>query len=117
MRPCAIQAARPEPIAIEIENTARNTVTTSSVAPSTDFTSGGISESATAPTSQNQLVVRLPHHRRLSIQRSFSSAPVERAMFGSTWRVGAPCPVHGISRLDPQQASANTTINVANQPG
>ncbi len=64
MRPCAIQAARPEPIAIAIEKTARNTVTTSSVPPSTVFTSGGISDSATAPTSQNQLVTRPPHHRR-----------------------------------------------------
>ncbi len=64
MRPCAIQAARPEPIAIEIEKIARNTVTTSSVAPSMVFTSGGISESTTAPTSQNQLVTRPPHHSR-----------------------------------------------------
>ena len=55
-------------------------MTTSSVAPSTLFTSGGISESTTAPTSQNQLVTRPPHHRRLSLHRSLSSEPVERAM-------------------------------------
>ena len=56
MRPAASQAARPEPTAIEIEKMARQVVTTSSSPPSTFFTSGGISESATAPTSQNQLV-------------------------------------------------------------
>jgi hypothetical protein len=113
MRPCAIQAASSEPIAIEIEKTARYAVTTSSLAPSTPLTSGGISESATAPVSQNQLVVRLPHHNRLSTHKSFKSEPVERAMFGSMVRLGAPCPVRGMSRLDPQQASENTTISVA----
>ena len=86
---------------------------TSGAEPSTLLTSGGISESATAPVSQNQLVVRLPHHSRLSVHRSLSSAPVERAMFGSMVRFGAPCPVRGMSRLDPQQANENTTIIVA----
>ena len=70
MRPCASQAASSEPTAIAIEKIARYAVTTSSVAPSTVFTSGGISDSTTAPTSQNQLVTRPPHHSRLSIHRS-----------------------------------------------
>ena len=61
MRPGASQAARPEPIAIEIEKMARQTVTTSSTPPRMFFTIGGSSESATAPTSQNQLVTSAPH--------------------------------------------------------
>ena len=72
MRPAASQAARPEPIAIEIEKTARQVVTTSSSPPSTFFTSGGINERATAPTSQNQLVTIAPHSRRRSSRRYFS---------------------------------------------
>ena len=89
-------------------------MTTSSVPPSTFFTSGGISDSTTAPTSQNQLVTRPPHHRRWSLHRSFSSAPVERAMLGSTSRFGAPWPVRGMSRLEPQQSSAKTMISAPN---
>src|SRR5215831_13361947 len=62
IRPAASQAASPEPMAIETEKIARQVVTTSSLPPSTFFTSGGISESATAPTSQNQLVTSAPHN-------------------------------------------------------
>ena len=67
MRPAESHAARPEPTATATENTARNMVTTSSVPPSTVFTSGGSSDSTTAPTSQNQLVTSAPHHSRWSL--------------------------------------------------
>ena len=69
MRPADRHAARPEPTATAIENTARNAVTTSSVPPSTVFTSGGSSDITTAPTSQNQLVTSAPHHSRRSERR------------------------------------------------
>src|SRR5664279_5675599 len=62
MRPAESQAARPDPTATATENTARKVVTTSSEPPSTVFTSGGRSDSTTAPTSQNQLVTSAPHH-------------------------------------------------------
>jgi hypothetical protein len=78
MRPAAIQAARPEPTATAIENTARNSVTTSSVPPSTFLTSGGMIDSTTAPTSQNQLVTSAPHHSRRSDRRCLIRRPVER---------------------------------------
>ena len=55
MRPLASHEARPEPTAMPTEKTARRTVTTSSVASSRFLTSGGRSDSVTAPTSQNQL--------------------------------------------------------------
>ena len=87
-------------------------MTTSSLAPSTDLTIGGISESTTAPTSQNQLTTSEPHHSRGSRRSSPSSEPVERAMFGSTRNSGAPWPVRGIKRLAPQQKNENTTIIV-----
>ena len=118
MRPAASQAARPEPIAIEIEKIARQAVTTSSSPPSTFLTSGGISESATAPTSQNQLVTSAPHQQpRILAQelqavrgsrRGCSSAPRDRA---------PPVPVRGMSRLEPQHSSENTIISVANWTG
>src|SRR5262245_63240802 len=72
IRPAASQAASPEPMAIETEKIARQVVTTSSLPPSTFFTSGGISESATAPTSQNQLVTSAPHQDRKSTRLNSS---------------------------------------------
>src|SRR5258707_1456213 len=99
IRPAASQAASPEPMAIEIEKIARQVVTTSSLPPSTFLTSGGISESATAPTSQNQLVTSAPHHSRGSSRRKFSNPTVERRTFFCTFKSGAACPVVVISRL------------------
>ena len=64
MRPLASHEARPEPTAIPTENTARSTVTTSSVASSRFFTSGGRIDSVTAPTSQNQDTMTPPRHSR-----------------------------------------------------
>ena len=117
MRPAASQAASPEPIAIEIEKTARQVVTTSSLPPSTFFTSGGISESATAPTSQNQLVTSAPHHSRGSSRRNFNNPPVDLRIFFSTSRSGAASPVRGMNRLAPQHISENTIISNAKWAG
>ena len=58
------RTASPEPSAMPIEKTARRAVTTSSVPPSTFFTSGGSSESVTAPTSQNQDTITPPRQSR-----------------------------------------------------
>ena len=88
MRPAASQAARPEPIAIEIEKMARKAVTTSSLPPSTFFTSGGISESTTAPTSQNQLVTSAPHQQPPVFRRCLSSAGGESARCWDDHEVG-----------------------------
>ena len=89
MRPAASQAASPEPIAIEIEKIARQAVTTSSVPPSTFFTSGGISESATAPTSQNQLVTNAPHQMRAVLaQVPAAGRRSSAAMFGRITEIG-----------------------------
>ena len=90
---------------------------TSSVPPSTDFTSGGSNDSTTAPTSQNQLVTSAPHSSRSSVRRCCSSRMVDAAMLRDTTRSGAPSPVRGISRLDPQHSSANTIIMPANDAG
>ena len=117
MRPAASQAASPEPTAIEIEKIARQAVTTSSLPPSTFLTRGGISESATAPTSQNQLVTSAPHHSRGSSRRNFSRPAVDARMFFCTTRSGAACPVRGMSRLAPQHMSENTIIRKAKWEG
>ena len=117
IRPAASQAASPEPTAIEIEKTARQVVTTSSLPPSTSFTKVGISDSATAPTSQNQLVTMAPHHRRGSSRRNRSSPLVEDSTFFWMVRPGAASPVRGISRLAPQHMSENTIISSANRAG
>src|SRR3984893_11299885 len=108
MRPAASQAARPEPSATETVKMARQLVTTSASAPSAVVTRGGISDSATAPTSQNQLVTSAPHQSRGSSRRKFSKPTVETSTF--LWRVkwGAPSPVGGIKRLQPQHKSENT---------
>ena len=60
MRPCASQAASAEPTATATEKIVRKTVTTLSVPPMLKVTSGGNSDSTSAPTSQNQLVTRRP---------------------------------------------------------
>jgi len=73
MRPLASQAAKPDPIAMATENTARNAGTTSSAPPSAFLTSGAKSVVTTAPTSQNQLTTRPPHHSRGSRWRSRTS--------------------------------------------
>ena len=117
IRPAASQAASPEPMAIETEKTARQVVTTSSLPPSTFLTSGGISESATAPTSQNQLVTSAPHHSRGSSRRKFSNPTVERRTFVWILRSGAACPVGGMSRLAPQHSNENTIIRNAKWAG
>src|SRR5262249_60647349 len=86
MRPAASQAASPEPIAIDIEKIARQVVTTSSLPPSTFLTSGGISDSETAPTNQNQLVTSAPHHIRGSSRRKFKRPIVETRTYFYTLR-------------------------------
>ncbi len=105
MRPAASQAASPEPIAIEIEKTARQAVTTSSLPPSTFLTSGGSSDSATAPTSQNQLVTIAPHQMRRSSRRWLMQiARSKRRCCGRMTRSGAASPVGGMNRLATQHS-------------
>ncbi len=117
MRPEQSHAASPEPIATAIENTARYMVTTFSLPPMTFFTSGGSSDSTTAPISQNQLVTSAPHHSRRSLRRCRISSPVERTMLVEMTRSGAPEPTFGMSRLAPQHSSANTSISPENDAG
>ena len=69
MRPRAIHAARPDPMPTATEKITRNTVTVSSSPPTDCFTIGGSSDSATMPTSQNQLITSEPHHSRGSARR------------------------------------------------
>ena len=117
IRPAANQAASPEPMAIEIEKMAKHVVTTSSLPPSTFLTSGGISDSDTAPTSQNQLVTIAPHHRRRSSRRKFRSPTVERRTFACTLRSGAPSPVRGMNRLAPQHSNEKMIMRKAKCAG
>src|SRR5205814_540709 len=77
MRPAASQAARPEPTATATEKIVKNSVTTSSLPPMVKDTSGGNSESTSAPTSQNQLATNAPHHSRGSARNCLISDPVE----------------------------------------
>ena len=91
-------------------------MTTSSLPPSTSFTKVGISDSATAPTSQNQLVTIAPHHRRGSSRRNLSRPPVEASTFFWIVRPGAASPVRGMNRLAPQHMSENTIIS-EREPG
>ena len=77
-------------------------MTTSSVAPIWNFTSGGRIDSTMAPTSQNQLTTSEPHHSRGSARRCLSSAPVETKMLRLMTRFGAPSPVCGMNRLATQ---------------
>ena len=115
MRPCASHDASAEPTPIATAKTAKNAVMTLSSPPSTFFTSGGRSERAIAPTSQNQLVTKPPHHNRGSAFRAPSKRKVERTMLKSSLRSGAACPVGGIRRAEIQHASANTIITLANE--
>ena len=52
------------------------------------FTSGGSSDSTTAPTSQNQLVTRPPHHSRGSALSAPSRRNVERDDIGIELEIG-----------------------------
>ena len=92
-------------------------MTTSSLPPTMLFTKGGNSDSTTAPTSQNQLVTSAPHHSRRSLRRCRISSAVERTMLVEITRSGAPEPTFGMSRLDPQHSSANTSIRPENDAG
>src|SRR3954465_2867612 len=92
-------------------------VTTSSLPPSTFFTKGGMADSTTAPTNQNQLVTRPPHHILRSLRRCPSNSTVDATIFLETTRSGAPEPTFGISRLAPQQSSANISIRPENEAG
>lgn len=57
-----------------MEKSARSSVITVSVPLKAPRTRTGSSDSTTTPTSQNQLTVSEPRHRRVSAQRSRSSA-------------------------------------------
>ena len=81
------------------------------------LTSGGSSDSTTAPTSQNQLVTSAPHHSRRSLRRCASRLAVDATMLAEIFRSGAPEPTRGMNRLDDQHSSANTSIRPANDAG
>ena len=57
-------AANNEPTAMPMAKTARHSVTTPSVPPTTSLTSAGSSDSTTAPASQNQDTMIMPSHSR-----------------------------------------------------
>ena len=84
------------------------------------FTSGGSSDSTTAPTSQNQLIdQRAAPQPACRPSRSRSSAPVERAMLRVD-RAGRARPrrSRGMSRLETQHSDARSTmISAPNRPG
>ena len=117
MRPAASHAARPEPTATATEKMVRNSVTTPAVPPMSKVTSGGSSDSTSAPTSQNQLATSAPHHSRGSPRMYLMSVPVETKMLRLIVRCGAPSPVGGMNRLATQQASADTIISQAKWMG
>jgi len=95
---------------MEMVKIARQVLTTSSLPPSAVLTSGGINESASIPTSQNQLVTSAPHHSRGSSRRNRSNPAVETSTLRCGTRSGAPRPVAGMSRLEPQHRNENTMI-------
>ena len=64
IRPCASQAARPDPIATDTEKMVRKSVTTPLVPPIECSAKVGNIDNTTTPTSQNQLVTKAPHHSR-----------------------------------------------------
>ena len=70
----------------------------------------GISDSATAPVSQNQLTARPAIQVRPSCISSRTMRLVEATILRSTFRPGAPIPVAGMNRLATQHVSA-TAIN------
>ena len=113
MRPCASHAARPEPIATATEKMVRKTVTTPSLPPMVNVTSGGSSDKTSAPTSQNQLVTIAPHHSRGSARTYLISAPVDTKILRLIASCGAPSPVGGMNRLAIQQAIEDTIISQA----
>ena len=113
MRPWASHAASAEPIATATENMVRKTVTTPSLPPIWNDTSGGNSDITSAPVSQNQLVTSAPHHSRGSPRMYLISAPVEAKMLRRMTRCGAPSPVGGMNRLATQHATDDTIISQA----
>ena len=113
MRPAASQAARPEPTATATEKMVRNTVTTASVPPMSNFTRVGSSDRTSAPTSQNQLTTSEPHHKRASARTYLMRLPVEARMLRLITNSGAPSPLGGMKRLAIQQANADTIISQA----
>ena len=115
MRPCASQEASAEPTPIATANMARKAVMTLSSPPITVLASGGSSDSTTAPTSQNQLVTRPPHHSRGSALSAPNRRNVERTILKSSLRSGAARPDGGMKRAAMKLASATTIIALANE--
>ena len=113
MRPAASQAAKPEPTATATEKMVKNNVTTSSLPPIVNETSGGNSDRTSAPTSQNQLATSAPHHSRGSARICLISEPVETSTLRLIARSGAPWPLFGINRLASQLANAVNIISQA----
>ena len=110
MRPADIQAATPEPTAIETAKTARQAVTAISLPPRPFFTMDGSTDMTMAPASQNQEAIRAVRHKRVSARISRTSRHVERKMLASMTRSGAAGPVRGMKRLASQQAAAKAII-------
>ncbi len=88
-------------------------MTTASVPPRSDCTSGSRSDITTAPTSQNQLTTIPPHHSRGSARNCLISEPVETKTLRLMARSGAPSPVFGMKVADSQLMKDVTIINQA----
>ncbi|MGY3465094.1 hypothetical protein ACVW0I_001965 [Bradyrhizobium sp. LM6.11] len=109
-------AANSEPMAMPIAKTARHSVTTPSVPPTTSLTSAGSSESTMAPTSQNQETITVPSHSRWSACSVFNRPSVEVQGLALTDRSGADGVVAGMREATAQDSRASTTTADATQP-
>jgi hypothetical protein len=81
------------------------------------MTSGGSSDSATAPTIQKMLVTTAQRQSRVSAHNSPSNRVVDRRMLGSIARSGAARPVLGMKRLAVQHSRAKIIIATVSSAG
>ena len=103
------RAAITEPSAMPAVKIMSAMVPTLSEPPMRSLTIVGSSDKATAPTSQNQLVIKPPTHSRLSLFRSRSSAVVDVTGLRSIISVGSASPVDGMKRDEIQHSTAMPT--------
>ena len=114
MRPRAIAAAKIDPAPTATENSARSTVTVSSLPPMIVLISGGNSANTTMPTSQNQLVTIAPHHSRPSERRCWIMAEVDAATLTTIFSRGAPSPVEQKS-TEPKSSTRSQSLQSTQQ--
>ena len=81
------------------------------------FTSGGSSDRATKPTSQNQDTMCAPLHRRLSVRASRSSASVEVQGLAVMARSGAAGPDTGMACANSHDARASSPMTANHELG